>query len=607
MNTELLFSKALTAYGTGNLDEAETLFREVLQMDPYNAGAFYFLGVIALTKGVLDEATNLLYQATLLAPNNQDYQYSLAVALQEDGKLSEAAERYEKLTQMPEAFNNLGNIWRAERLYDKAEQAFDKALSMDPKMLWAYVNKALLMRDQGQPQKAEALLDKALLLKADFVPALYQRSVQYRQAKDTPAAKPLIERALLIEPDKDFLWVEMGKVQSLLNEPDKALASFDKAIHLNRFCADAYFEKALLEEALNPTQAEQDYRCILRINPNNTAAYNNLGSLLYKQSRTNEALEMYRQVVILNPKDETALFNLATILEDVGDYQEAAGLYFNLLGQHQLEMQAHLRLVSLLAKWHDKAPAEALKYAEGWLKNFPDNPLAKHTYAALYDAAQNERDGDKTADNDGDEGADEAADFAYTQTLYDAFADSYDDKMKLLDCQIPAAIAQELAGKHFKNALDLGCGTGACGALLSASCDKLTGVDCSAKMIQKAQSKNAYSALYTQDILDYLTHEKGLFDLILSADVFCYIHNLKPVFKAVQPHLSPKGLFVFSIEDGENDVKLNVEGRYLHAPKLVDALLAEAGFQVIKKTSMSLRRNGSSMSKGTLYVAAVLL
>ena len=140
----------------------------------------------------------------------------------------------------------------------------------------------------------------------------------------------------------------MGKVQSLLNEPDKALASFDKAIHLNRFCADAYFEQALLEETLNPLQAEQDYRCVLRINPSNTAAYNNLGSLLYKQSRTNEALEMYRQVVILNPKDKTALFNLATILEDVGDYQEAAGLYFNLLGQHQLEMQAHLRLVSLL-------------------------------------------------------------------------------------------------------------------------------------------------------------------------------------------------------------------------------------------------------------------
>lgn len=606
MNTELLFSKALTAYGTGNLDEAETLFREVLQMDPYNAGAFYFLGVIALTKGVLDEAVNLLYQATLLAPDNQDYQYSLAVALQEDGKLSEAAERYEKLTQMPEAFNNLGNIWRTKGLYDKAEQAFDKALSMNPKMLWAYVNKALLMRDRGQPQKAEALLDKALLLKADFVPALYQRSVQYRQTGDTPAAKPLIERALAIEPDKDFLWVEMGKVQSLLNEPDKALASFDKAIHLNRFCADAYFEKALLEETLNPLQAEQDYRCVLRINPNNTAAYNNLGSLLYKQSRTNEALEMYRQVVILNPKDKTALYNLATILEDVGDYQEAAGLYFNLLGQHQLEMQAHLRLVSLLTKWHDKAPTEALKYAEGWLKNFPDNPLAKHTYAALH-GAQNERGEDKAADNDGDKGADETADFAYTQTLYDAFADSYDDKMKLLKCQIPAAIAQELAGKHFKNALDLGCGTGACGALLSASCDKLTGVDCSVKMIQKAQSKNAYSALYTQDILDYLAHEKEQFDLILSADVFCYIHNLKPVFKAIQPRLSPNGLFVFSIEDGENDVKLNVEGRYLHAPKLVDALLAETGFQVIKKTSMSLRRNGSSMSKGTLYVAAVLL
>ena len=146
MSQEILTTQAIGKYASGNIDEAEALFRQVLDFDPLNAQALYFLGLIASTKGILDEACQLLYHATSLEPKNQDYSYSLAVALQENGKTKEAIDIYEKLPQMAESWNNLGNIYMSEGDFDKAFACFDKSLMINPKMIWSMVNKAICSR-----------------------------------------------------------------------------------------------------------------------------------------------------------------------------------------------------------------------------------------------------------------------------------------------------------------------------------------------------------------------------------------------------------------------------------------------------------------------------
>ena len=137
MNQQTLLSSAVQFYANGQVNEAEKLFRQILKNEPYLPQANYFLGLIALDKGIHNEACQLFYQATLVAPKNNDYQYSLAVALQECGKTNEAINIYEKLEDMPESLNNLGNIFRAKGDLKKARTCFDKALETDQNMLWA--------------------------------------------------------------------------------------------------------------------------------------------------------------------------------------------------------------------------------------------------------------------------------------------------------------------------------------------------------------------------------------------------------------------------------------------------------------------------------------
>ena len=60
------------------------------------------------------------------------------------------------------------------------------------------------------------------------------------------------------------------------------------------------------------------------------------------------------------------------------------------------------------------------------------------------------------------------------------------------------------AGTRFRSALDLGCGTGLCGPLVRPMVDRLTGVDLSARMIEKARSLGVYDRLEQGDIVEFL-------------------------------------------------------------------------------------------------------
>ena len=64
-----LFRSGEAALRAGNLDQAESSFKQVLAKDPNSAGAFANLGVIAMRRQNWPAALDLLHKAERLAPN----------------------------------------------------------------------------------------------------------------------------------------------------------------------------------------------------------------------------------------------------------------------------------------------------------------------------------------------------------------------------------------------------------------------------------------------------------------------------------------------------------------------------------------------------------
>jgi len=587
MSMEIILNQAINLYAQGRLNEAEALFRQIYDDDMTNGDALYFLGLIALSKGVSDEAVDLLYKAVRLYPKNEDYRYSYAVALQERGFLDQAIDAYGEISHLAQAQNNLGNICLAKGELDKASEHFEKAIELDKDSPWPHLNKGLLERKKGHPNEALSCFKKALQLDKNNVETLYQTGIQYRLMNDLSKALEYLNNALKIKNDSDLIWNEYGITLEQKNENEKALAAYEKALAINPYFYHALFNKAVVLEKMDRNdEAEKNYRDAIRANHNFEAAYNNLGALLYKLGRVQEALESYRQVFIINPKNAQSCFNLAVVLEDTEDYQEAAGLCFNILSLDPSMTAAHVRLATILPKWSYSNKKEALNYAKAWQKHFPDNPLARQTLNAL-SGKINEEDL-----------------FTYTQNFYDAFAETYDQKMNELECKVPDLIRQKLSDFSFKNALEIGCGTGLCGKILSNVCNKLTGIDFSEKMIEKAKQTKAYSTLKTIDALDFLLQTKETFDLIVAADVFCYIGEMNGLFSQVGKHLRKDGLFVFTIEksDKENGFEINPFGRILHSRNYIKKLIDNNKLEIKDEEELEIRKEGSSHAKGIVFV-----
>src|SRR6516164_2855811 len=135
----------------------------------------------------------------------------------------------------------------------------------------------------------------------------------------------------------------------------------------------------------------------------------------------------------------------------------------------------------------------------------------------------------------------------YLRWLFDQYAGRYDAALaEHLDYRGPALLrdAVQSALHHmgrplsFSLLLDLGCGTGLAGAVFRPFAVRLVGVDLSAAMIARAESKGDYDRLVVGNLAAFLSDEiakAAQYDLVLAAVVFVYVNDLAPVLRRYRP------------------------------------------------------------------------
>jgi predicted TPR repeat methyltransferase len=179
---------------------------------------------------------------------------------------------------------------------------------------------------------------------------------------------------------------------------------------------------------------------------------------------------------------------------------------------------------------------------------------------------------------------------------FDAMASSFDRRLRaLLGYRGPEQIVERLARVHGRGAAtldvcDAGCGTGLLGPLLRPYARTLTGVDLSAKMLEKARERGVYDTLYTDDIVAHLGACTASYDVITAADVFVYIGDVAPVFAAAARALRSAGLFLFTAELAEGDgYALTLVGRYAHSAAYLRAAASGTGLAMLSLEEEELR------------------
>lgn len=597
MSFDLVLNNAVRLHEQGRLDEAEAMYRQLLEISPEHTDVLYLLGMLALQRKSFDSAIDLLYKAVRLAPEAVAYEFTLAQALQDAGHPKEALEHYnavlKKDDKLPEAYHNIGIIYRFENNPDEAKKMFRKAIELRPDFSSAYVNLALVERDGGNTDTALELLNQAIRSDSQNAEAYAQIAVTHRLAGRLEQAREYYEKALKLDGGNPIYWNGIGITFELSESLDDAFHAYCRAIESDPSFPDAYNNRANVYVKLgHHWEAEDDYKKAVKLDPQYASAFNNLGALLYDQERYEEALECYRKAFIINPKQAETCSNLAMAVKEAGDPAEAVGLYFNALHLNPSLTKIHHYLAQTLYDLYrgeqEDAKETAVKLAEKWGQFFPDNPIAVHICAALKGEAS------------------ERASDGYVRELFDSFAESFETTLKKINYRVPELLASETeklpSGLRI---LDAGCGTGLNASVLKPHASVLTGVDLSSKMIEKAVEKQLYDSLAAKDIVTFCEENPSCFDFIVMADVACYFGSLDRLLQAVSGALPAGGGLFMTAEktDSNENYVLRPSGRFAHTQAYLETVLQNAGFGNLRLTEAVLREENGAAVGGFVVMA----
>jgi predicted TPR repeat methyltransferase len=204
----------------------------------------------------------------------------------------------------------------------------------------------------------------------------------------------------------------------------------------------------------------------------------------------------------------------------------------------------------------------------------------------------------------------------YVRTLFDGYADRFEEHLISLGYRVPGLIRTallshpKLAGsEHIGPVLDLGCGTGLMAVVLGdLSLGPFTGVDLSPQMLAGARAKQLYAELREGEVLAELRRDAARWPVIIAGDVLCYFGALEQVLAAVHARLFPGGWFVFSVEElasGQDDAgwALHRQGRYAHSFAYVRRAVQDAGFTIRSLEQTTLRLEAGAPVAGMIVAA----
>ena len=397
-NLEILHNVGLAALRAGHFDRAQSVFEIALRQKPNDVESLFSLARVQAAQGSNETALVLLAQARRLSPGRTDLLAYLAKMYAEAGFFSGAADAYEEYLKLQPQ----DPVARRERGF--AYCRFSRMQTALPDLNWYVKNypqdpvghfELGLCETLGDEGLAYQHLSEALRLKPDFTPAhqargwLLGREGKWEEA--LPDVKFVVER----EPKNSMALFQMGRICLELDRPADAVEFLERARELtpehagvlkqlhralrslgrNDEAAAVLAKLKTAEPDRAPLKAEAqifDYlgldpaeqRARLRRNltnaiaaaPNDAELKVQLGSLLFSEGKTEEALAAFRETLALAP-GIPVLKESATVLTDHRQYTLAREFLTRVVAA---DPSVENRLDLAAATFHSAGPGASL-------------------------------------------------------------------------------------------------------------------------------------------------------------------------------------------------------------------------------------------------------
>ena len=219
-------------------------------------------------------------------------------------------------------------IHRGIELYERgrpveAIDTYRQILERRPGLAIAVSHLAFLYWSQGDTHAAIGTLQRALAAGVVQSGIPSQLGVYLAETGSARAALPLLQVAAADPSDLDARNA-LGIAYGHLNETARALDSFQTILRIDPQNAAAYQNIASIEVRRgNLAAARAALEQALAIDPRSARAYTGLGAVQIREGQRRAAIDSWRRAVELDPSDYDALFNLASELVNDGQLTAA--------------------------------------------------------------------------------------------------------------------------------------------------------------------------------------------------------------------------------------------------------------------------------------------
>lgn len=214
------------------------------------------------------------------------------------------------------------------------------------------------LQRQGKLQDAEAMLNKVLNFKPNFPPALNLLGVIAHQVGKTDVAINLIEKAIKGDGKNQLLHSNVGEMNRLVGNLEKAIFHGRKATKIAPNSAGAHANLGIAYfDQKDYDKAEKSQQKALSLDPNILPALNNRGSIYKERKDLENAVIWYKKALDVNPNHLESLNNIGATLTDDNKAEEARPYLLNAvkLNPNYVEALNNLGRVYLQLDHYDDA------------------------------------------------------------------------------------------------------------------------------------------------------------------------------------------------------------------------------------------------------------
>jgi len=206
---ETLRAKAVELHAAGQLDDAERLYRRILDLHRTDLKARQMLAVIRLQQGNAGEALAMLEPLVAEAPGDADLRAHYGMALSDVGRHQEALSEFDRALALHPgnalALLFRGNLLAEAGLFPQALESYDRLLQLAPRYDEAWFRRGATLWQMDRSEDALASFAKALDCNPGRFSAAFNSGTALLKLERYDEAFTAFETARALSPDHPYV------------------------------------------------------------------------------------------------------------------------------------------------------------------------------------------------------------------------------------------------------------------------------------------------------------------------------------------------------------------------------------------------------------------